>query len=446
MKKKISLVLVLALCMVAGVAKADFTFGTPTNLGPTINTSSVEAVPDISADDLSLIFASDRSGGDDLWVATRTSTEDDWRTPVNLGPTVNSTYSEASISISADGLTLFFDDYPSPRPGGVGGVDIWVATRPTVSNSWGTPVNLGWPFNSERLDGGPSISADGLALFLYSSRPGGYGSNDIWVARRPTTSDPWSTPVNLGPPVNSSAGECCPSISADGRMLFFGSDRGGSAGYDLWVTTRASVSDPWGPPVNLGATVNSSTSDDGPSISADGSTLYFMSNRPGGYGNYDLWQAPIIPIVDFNGDFKVDIEDLIILINNWGTSESLCDIGPMPCGDGVVDEADLEVLMNYWGQEILPLELIEYWKLDEAEGDIAYNSIGDNYGILSGDPTWQPGSGQVAGTLEFDGIDDYVETDFVLNPADGAFSVFAWIKGGAARTGDYLPVGWHWNR
>ena len=125
-----------------------------------------------------------------LWVATRETIEDDWGTTVNLGPTVNSQYNEGSQSISVDGLTLYFDDYPSSRPGGLGGVDIWVMTRPTVSDSWGTPVNLGSVVNSGARDAGPSISADGLALFLYSNRSGGYGSNDIWVARRPTTSDP----------------------------------------------------------------------------------------------------------------------------------------------------------------------------------------------------------------------------------------------------------------
>lgn len=75
--------------------------------------------------------------------------------------------------------------------------------------------------------------------------------------------------------------------------------------------------------------------------------------------------------------------------------------------------------------------LVAYWKLDEVEGYIAYNSNSDNHGILSGNPTWKPDSGQVAGALEFDGIDDYITTDFVLNPMLGSFSAFAWIKGGS---------------
>ena len=132
------------------------------------------------------------------------------------------------------------------------------------------------------------------------------------------------------------------------------------------------------------------------------------------------------PPPDFNGDGVVDGADMCIMVDHWHTDEPLYDIAPAPCGDGIVDVQDLiilaEHLFTYPGA-------VAYWKLDEEEGDIAYNSIGDNHGILSGNPTWQPNSGQVTGALEFDGIDDCVETDFVLNPADGAFSVFAWIKG-----------------
>jgi hypothetical protein len=74
--------------------------------------------------------------------------------------------------------------------------------------------------------------------------------------------------------------------------------------------------------------------------------------------------------------------------------------------------------------------LIAHWRLDEAEGIVAKDEVGENDGILFGEPHWQPASGKIDGALELDGLDDYVESDFVLNPADGVFSVFAWIKGG----------------
>ncbi len=73
--------------------------------------------------------------------------------------------------------------------------------------------------------------------------------------------------------------------------------------------------------------------------------------------------------------------------------------------------------------------LIAHWALDETEGDIAHDSAGENHGTLSGDPIWQPVGGKIDGALQLDGIGDYISTDFVVNPADGVFSVFAWIKG-----------------
>ncbi|MHC4581645.1 MAG: Kelch repeat-containing protein, partial [Planctomycetota bacterium] len=136
------------------------------------------------------------------------------------------------------------------------------------------------------------------------------------------------------------------------------------------------------------------------------------------------------PLLDFNWDGIVDSIDMCILIDNWYTDNPRCDIAPLPFGDGIVDIQDLTELSEHLFEEISPLALIGHWKLDEDEGDIAYNSISDNHGILSGNPIWQPDGGIVAGALQFDGIDDYVSTDFVLNPTEGKFSVIAWIKGG----------------
>jgi N-acetylneuraminic acid mutarotase len=144
-------------------------------------------------------------------------------------------------------------------------------------------------------------------------------------------------------------------------------------------------------------------------------------------GEYDLFA----PIVDFNSDFMIDIEDLIILIEHWGQDEPSVDIAPPPSGDGIVDVQDLEIFMSYWGREFNDPRLVAYWKLDETEGSIAYDSAGYHDGTLYGEPLWQPAAGAVAGALAFDGTDDYVSTDLVLNPADGPFSVFAWIKEGA---------------
>jgi hypothetical protein len=194
------------------------------------------------------------------------------------------------------------------------------------------------------------------------------------------------------------------------------------------LSRRATTADEWGAPVKLGSTINNFQAS-GPRISADGHTLYFHSNRPGGYGsdNWDLWQAPIQPMVDLNGDEIVDSADMCMMIDHWHTDDPLYDIGPPPFGDGIVDFRDLVVLTEYW---LADYRLIAHWKLDETEGSIAYDSIGSNDGTLNEDPNWQPTAGKVDGALKFDGIDNYIRTDFVLNPVSGSFSAFAWIKGG----------------
>jgi Tol biopolymer transport system component len=432
MKKTIIFVLILVFAMAAGVANADFIFGERIHLGSVINSPAEDAQPSISADGLSLFFHSERSGGyggRDIWVAKCATKNESWTTLENLGPPVNTSHRDSGPCISADGLTLYFD---SDRPGGSGESDIWVTTRTTKSDPWGTPVNLGPTVNASSYDAYPSVSADGLMLFMQSYRPGGSGGYDIWMTTRQSKDDPWSTPVNPGSTVNSSVIDGDPCISPDGLILFFTSLRSGGYGIaDLYLVRRATIHDSWGAPMNLGPIVNSSPDQGNPNISADGLTLYLASGRPGGEGDWDLWQTTIEPVVDFNGDEIVDANDMCIMVDHWGEDYSLCDIGPMPWGDGIVDVQDLIVLAEHLFEEILSSDLIAYWKLDEPENHIAQNSISDNHGILHGRPLWQPHSGKKGGSLQFDGIDDYISTDFVLDPMDGEFSVFAWIKGGA---------------
>ena len=291
MKQLISIILVVTLVLAAEMAKADFIFGTPTNLGPMVNSSANEGSPNISADGLELYFNSNRpggSGGNDLWVSTRATTDDEWGEAVNLGPLVNSSAAEGGPTISHDGLTLYFHDWGAPRPGGQGKSDLWVTTRATKDDAWGEPVNLGPTINSPEQDGTPVISADGLELYFESDRPGGFGIDDLLVTKRATTQDDWGTPVNLGSTVNSADWEHCANISSDGLTLFF--DLGVPG--DLMVTTRATLDDDWGEPVNLG---HAESDHYASCISADGATLYFASKRPGGSGGNDIWQVPILP-------------------------------------------------------------------------------------------------------------------------------------------------------
>jgi len=270
----------------------------PKNLGLPINSPYNDGIGSISADGLTMFLSSDRphgSGFADIWIATRTTVSDSWDTPKNLGLTINSPYEDSFPRISTDGLSLYFR---STRPDGLDHSDLWVTNRANLSGPWGIPVNLGPVVNSSDHDSCPYISPDSLSLFFNSTRPGGYGSYDIWVTTRKTMHDEWENPVNLGPIINSANLDGNPVISADGRTLFLHSYRPGGYGWiDIWVARRETVNSPWSEPANLGPKINSLYGDVKPFISNDGSTLYFQSNRPGGIGSWDLWQVPINPML-----------------------------------------------------------------------------------------------------------------------------------------------------
>lgn len=138
--------------------------------------------------------------------------------------------------------------------------------------------------------------------------------------------------------------------------------------------------------------------------------------------------ASLLP--DFNTDEKVDLRDFAHLANHWRQDEHAVDLGPTPLGDDPVDARDMAVLAEHWLREILPVDLKAYWKLDEAAEEMALDSAGLNDAQVLGNVRWLSEGGQRKGALNLDGIDDALITPPVINPAEGPFSVFAWIRGG----------------
>src|SRR3989442_6550735 len=148
-----------------------------------------------------------------------------------------------------------------------------------ANSEWSEPVNLGAVVNSNVLDAAPTLSKDGLSLYLTSNRPGGLGGNDLWVSHRDCGDCAWGTPVNLGPVINSPAIENRASLSGDGHLLFFFSDRpGGQGRTDICMSRRADPQDDfgWEPPVNLGADVNTGTAEQAP---------FYLQSAEDGAGN-----------------------------------------------------------------------------------------------------------------------------------------------------------------
>jgi hypothetical protein len=160
---------------------------------------------------------------------------------------------------------------------------------------WSPPANLGPIVNTASADGCLFVSKDELALYLTSNRPGGYGGFDLYVSQRNSVSDPWGPPQNLGATVNSASNDICPRLTNDGHTMFLTSSRpGGCGGQDLYVSRRHDKRDNfgWAPPVNLGCTVNTAAEDFTSSfIEDDGgpAALYFSSTRPGGAGGSDIY-------------------------------------------------------------------------------------------------------------------------------------------------------------
>jgi len=267
-------------------------WGIPMNIGTPVNSTILEGCPFISKDGLNLYFASNRSGGyggNDIYVSEREHVDDNWGTPVNLGPEINTSSDEVCPSLAVDGHNLYF---VSTRAGGCGGQDMYVSRRQDRHEQEWEPVeNLGCLLNSPQNDFTPSLFEDDaglLNLYFGSNRPGGVGGVDIYVS----TLDPNGMfgPATNVAELNTSADDQRPNVrQRDGLEIFFESNRTGSLGSDLWTATRESTSTSWSSPVNLGVDVNSPSSDGRPSLSWDGTTLYFHSNRSGTLGNLDIY-------------------------------------------------------------------------------------------------------------------------------------------------------------
>lgn len=255
-----------------------------------LNTPALEGCPILSRDGLQLYIASNRPGGlggIDIWVAERASPEEPFGAPANLGAPINSPANDFCPSPLQDGQGFMF---VSNRPGGCGGADIYV-TRYNPEQGWQAPENLGCEVNSSADEAGPVLAftePGPPTLFFSSARVGGPGGINLYLSQMVGG---WSFgPAELVPDVNSDADDMQPSIRRDGRELVFASNRsGGQGSFDIWSAGRESIVDPWSIPVNLGSNVNSAASESRPSLSWDGTMLLFGTTRPGVEGASDIF-------------------------------------------------------------------------------------------------------------------------------------------------------------
>jgi hypothetical protein len=287
--------LAAAVFLPALVAAQQYSAWSPAlNLGSPVNSPAAEGCAFVAKSELTLFVVSTRGdgfGGQDIYVAQRDSLYDSWGPLQNAGPAINGPGNELCPTLTIDGHRLFF---VSDRPGGAGKQDLYQARRQNKRDDfgWQTAVNLGDAVNSPENDFTPSLYEDpgtGASILYFSSdRAGGAGSVDIYSST--LTGDGWFEPAFPVQELNTPLIDERPNVRRDGLEIFFDSNRPGSAGStDLWVATRVTTADPWSAPVNLGPAINTASAETRPSLSFDGFTLYFGSNRPGGAGSSDIY-------------------------------------------------------------------------------------------------------------------------------------------------------------
>lgn len=260
-------------------------FGVPVPLR-SVSTAEDEGSARASADELTVYFDGVREAGAsgnasfDLFAATRTDGGDSFGAAARVLPPSDPGMHEYAPSLTDDGLTLFFERQAI----GSAVSNIFMATRPKITEAFGAG-SLVSGVNTSGYDANPFVRGNGSEIWFVAT--GADTTIDIFVARSNGASTYSASPVSE---VSSAFGDYYPVISADGRTLYFASDRPlpGAAGLDVWVATRTTSAGKFDAPLPL-ANVNTTANEQPTWISADGCRLYIASDRPGSLGAKDIY-------------------------------------------------------------------------------------------------------------------------------------------------------------
>lgn len=266
----------------------------PVNMGSGINSKWNDYFPSLTADNSVILFTrlfkDDRSATgrqEDFYVSYRSDTG--WSQAKSIGPPINTVHNEGAPSLSADGNYLFFtaceslDGYGEGR-NGYGRCDLFLSEK--TGNRWSAPENVGAPVNSRHWESQPSFSADGKTLYFISNRNRDY---DIWYSMR-REDGTWSQPLMLDSTINTPGYEGSVFIHPDGQTLYFSSDgHTGMGGLDIFLSRKDTTGN-WGKPENLGYPINTHKDENSIVIDATGDLALFASDREGGYGGLDIYK------------------------------------------------------------------------------------------------------------------------------------------------------------
>ena len=265
----------------------------PINIGDSINSSSEEHSPSLIADEQTLIYTV-RRPKDENTICQSCEEEEDfflskkvnniWTLGRKMSAPLNTNGNEGTPSISPDGKMFFFS--ACNRDDGFGSCDLYESN--IEGNLWIKPSNMGSKVNSGKWDTQPSISSDGKTLYFASARAGGKGNVDIWKTVLNEAGE-WGTPTNLGDSINTTGGEMAPFIHPDDQTLYFISDgHPGMGGMDIFYS-RKNEKGEWTKPVNIGYPINTWADERSLIVNANGDIAYYSSNIEGGKGKFDIY-------------------------------------------------------------------------------------------------------------------------------------------------------------
>jgi len=263
-------------------------------LSDSVNEFELQYFPVLTVDQSQLIFTrrlTNDPNDDENLVVSRRSPRGRWLKAESISGNINTRLNEGTCSISADGRKLILTTCTGRD--GVGSCDLYESIK--VGNDWSEPKNLGRNVNSSAWESQPSLSADGRTLYFVSDRKAGLGLRDIWVSRLDENGN-WTRAVNAGPQINSVYDEISPFIHANNRTLFFATNgRPGFGGYDIFYCDRDTSG--WTTPLNLGQPINDNGEQFSLFITADGKKGYYSHEETleSGHSRSKIYEVFIPP-------------------------------------------------------------------------------------------------------------------------------------------------------
>ncbi|WMJ72052.1 OmpA family protein [Cytophagaceae bacterium ABcell3] len=334
------------------------------NLGSVINTEYPEYGPVITPDEQHLFFTSKRRGStgenkdvdneyfEDIYYSKRE--EGGWSEPQNMGFPINTDLHESAAGISADGKTIFLyvdnDTYKG---------DLFVSTK-NRKGKWSHPRPLSDLINTQKsIENSVTISQDGKVLFFSSNKSGGVGGFDLYLTKKMRDGQ-WGEPENLGHVVNTPFDEESPFLHSDGKTLYFSSKgHEGMGGFDIFKTVYDSTTEQWSKPENIGYPINSPDDDLHFTLSGDGTYGYYSSVKKEGYGDMDIYKIKLPGYVE--PESGTEEEPVLVKKDAPDTAETALDINKK--------SVKLELYVNGGGDSLDANIEIE----DIETGEIVYN-------------------------------------------------------------------------